>query len=398
MKKRITAATIMGALLALMMIMASAMVPGHSGVMAEPGGQGVVDLVLLPPHHTVNAGDTFDVTIEAQRHGQEIHGIDVFLNFDPTYLEVESITPGVALDIVLVEVFDNDAGTLGYSAGRLVPPFPGDTFDVAVVTFRAKAGTDSTPISFHHDSPRQTLAVFDGVSKLDETIGATVTITDVASPRYALTVTVDPAESGTVSLIPEQPVDGYEAGTEVTLTTEPAAGWEFDRWRGDVAGTDPTITLTMDADNSVTAHFTEEVVPDVVPPEVGSVSPEDDASDMTVGTSISVTFSKAMDKAAVEGAFTSKPEIPGTFIWVDHTLTFDPEADLARGTTYTISISTAAKDLAGNGLTAPYTWSFTTEPEQQGSLWWIWLIIGILILAVLISFLGLRKKQGMIPE
>jgi hypothetical protein len=41
-------------------------------------------------------------------------------------------------------------------------------------------------------------------------------------------------------------------------------------------------------------------------------------------------------------------------------LLFKPDADLAPGTQYTASISTAAKDLQGNALANPVTWSYTT--------------------------------------
>ena len=41
-------------------------------------------------------------------------------------------------------------------------------------------------------------------------------------------------------------------------------------------------------------------------------------------------------------------------------LIFKPDADLAPGTQYTASVSTAAKDLQGNALANPVTWSYTT--------------------------------------
>ncbi|MCL0097952.1 cohesin domain-containing protein, partial [Dehalococcoidia bacterium] len=263
MKGSITTTRVVGTLLVLTMILALVVAPGRSPVTAEAGGGAVVDLVLLPQTQTVNVGDEFDITIEARCHGQKIHGVDVFLDFDPTYLEVVSITCGDTLDVPLLSDWDNAAGTVDYSAGKLLPPFPDHTFDVAVVTLRAKAATDSTSISFHHVSPRQTLAVFEGESVLRETIGATVTITAVVvPPRYTLTVTVDPEGSGTVSLSPEpDPVDGkYAAQTEVTLTAEPAAGYTFSHWSGHATGTDPVTTVTMDADKTVTAHFTAVVV------------------------------------------------------------------------------------------------------------------------------------------
>jgi hypothetical protein len=45
---------------------------------------------------------------------------------------------------------------------------------------------------------------------------------------------------------------------------------------------------------------------------------------------------------------------------VGNTLTFTPTEDLAASTTYTATITTGAKDLAGNALASDYVWTFTT--------------------------------------
>ena len=75
---------------------------------------------------------------------------------------------------------------------------------------------------------------------------------------YEMTSAVDPEEGGTVTLDPAQ--DTYAEEMPVTLTAEPATGYEFVEWTGDVGDEDATsseITLTMDAAKSVTATFAE---------------------------------------------------------------------------------------------------------------------------------------------
>jgi hypothetical protein len=52
--------------------------------------------------------------------------------------------------------------------------------------------------------------------------------------------------------------------------------------------------------------------------------------------------------------------LPGTVTYSGTTATFTPTANLAAGTTYTATITTAAKDVAGNALANNYVWSFTT--------------------------------------
>ena len=77
-------------------------------------------------------------------------------------------------------------------------------------------------------------------------------------------------------------------------------------------------------------------------------------------------FNKAMDKPSAEAAFSLKrtsdgAPVSGSFGWYGPgALIFKPDADLAPGTQYTASVSTAAKDLAGNPLANPVTWSYTT--------------------------------------
>src|SRR5437016_3623460 len=52
--------------------------------------------------------------------------------------------------------------------------------------------------------------------------------------------------------------------------------------------------------------------------------------------------------------------VAGTVSYSGVTATFTPAANLAPLTTYTATISTGAKDLAGNALASDMSWSFTT--------------------------------------
>ena len=68
---------------------------------------------------------------------------------------------------------------------------------------------------------------------------------------YTLTTWVSPSGAGSIS-----PSGGeYESGEQVTLTASPASGYTFDHWSGSASGTTSTITITMDSDKSLTAHF-----------------------------------------------------------------------------------------------------------------------------------------------
>ncbi|AUC14452.1 hypothetical protein BTO06_04520 [Tenacibaculum sp. SZ-18] len=70
-------------------------------------------------------------------------------------------------------------------------------------------------------------------------------------PRY-LTIN---AVNGTVSTNPNFTNGIYNDGTSIELTATPASGYQFDGWSGDVTGTTNPLTITMDADKTVTAMF-----------------------------------------------------------------------------------------------------------------------------------------------
>lgn len=47
----------------------------------------------------------------------------------------------------------------------------------------------------------------------------------------------------------------FEPGASVTLTAVPEEGWSFVGWSGDQTGSNPVLSLTMNADQNLTAHF-----------------------------------------------------------------------------------------------------------------------------------------------
>src|SRR4030095_14093154 len=79
---------------------------------------------------------------------------------------------------------------------------------------------------------------------------------------------------------------------------------------------------------------------------------------------IAGTFSEPMDASTISTAtFTLKQgttPVAGTVNYSVLTATFTPAENLAPLTTYTATISTGAKDLAGNALTTDMSWIFTT--------------------------------------
>lgn len=101
-------------------------------------------------------------------------------------------------------------------------------------------------------------------------------------------------------------------------------------------------------------------------PQVVSTSPTDAASDVLLNQTIDATFNKEMDSLTITNAsFTimqGTSTITGVVGYNGLTAKFSPSVSLTPSTTYTATISTESKDIAGNSLIADYIWNFTTAP------------------------------------
>lgn len=100
-------------------------------------------------------------------------------------------------------------------------------------------------------------------------------------------------------------------------------------------------------------------------PTVTATVPADAATGVALNTSISATFSKAMDPATLTAStFTvtqGSTAVSGdvAFDEASRTATFVPAAALGNGLVYTVSLSTGATDSGGLALAASHTWTFT---------------------------------------
>lgn len=100
-------------------------------------------------------------------------------------------------------------------------------------------------------------------------------------------------------------------------------------------------------------------------PSVISVSPASASVGVALNRSLEVIFNEGMDanSLTLPGTVTlsaNGTNIPGTVTPVGSALKFTPSTTLAANTTFTATVSTAAKDPVGNPLAAPFSWVFTT--------------------------------------
>src|SRR5450759_2321249 len=156
---------------------------------------------------------------------------------------------------------------------------------------------------------------------------------------------------------------GY-AGATATATFTPSSVL--------AAGTEYTATITtgaIDIDGTPLAKdyiwsFTTGGTLDLTKPTVTLTDPANSAIGVTLNKLIVITFSKPMDQATINSlTYTLKQgstSVPGTVTYTGTTATFTPASNLEYSKIYTGTITTGAKDLAGNALAGNNTFSFTT--------------------------------------
>ncbi len=103
---------------------------------------------------------------------------------------------------------------------------------------------------------------------------------------------------------------------------------------------------------------------DTVPPTVTSETPAPGATGVHWPTTVTATFSKSVKSSTISFTLTGNAgaSVASTVSYNDttHTATLTPSSNLAAGVTYTATVS-GATDQSGNVMTAPFTWSFTTQ-------------------------------------
>jgi hypothetical protein len=160
------------------------------------------------------------------------------------------------------------------------------------------------------------------------------------------------------------PVSGTVSYAGVTATFNPSSAL--------VPNTVYTATITGGAEdlagNALASNrvwsFTTGAAPDTTAPTVSFTVPANGSSGVLLGRNLSATFSEAMNPLTITTlTFTLRRgviPISGIVTYAGLTATFHPLNALAPNTAYTATITTGARDLAGNAIASNRVWSFTT--------------------------------------
>lgn len=212
-----------------------------------------------------------------------------------------------------------------------------------------------------------------------DTLAPTVTSTDPNSNASGVPINqkvnatfsegIDPTTLTTASFKLAGPGATLVAGTVTyvgqTATFSPAAALA-----NSTAYTGTVTTAVKDlAGNPLAANyswtFTTGAAADTTAPTVTATAPLAGATNVPFNQKVTVAFSEGMDPLSLTNLTfllqgPGVTPIAGTVTYVGLTATFPPNANLPASTTFTGTVTTAAKDLAGNPLAANYTWTFTT--------------------------------------
>jgi len=116
--------------------------------------------------------------------------------------------------------------------------------------------------------------------------------------------------------------------------------------------------------------FTTRTTKDTSPPNIVAVNVAAGATCVPLEQKIQVTFDEQMDSLTINPGTFFIAGVAGTVTYdvASQNATFTPSANLAASTTFTIMVTTGAKDMGGVPLAAPFSQTFTTGPCQGGGV------------------------------
>ena len=213
--------------------------------------------------------------------------------------------------------------------------------------------------------------------KKDDNTGVRPTVTSTSPISEATSVAINSkiSASFSVSMDPSMitnftlqqgtaNVSGVTEYTGTTATFTPGANL--------TSNTVYTATITSGAkDLSGTSivkdyiwSFTTSAIVDLTLPAVTLTDPANNATGVALNHLIVTTFSQPMDQSTINTlTYTLKQgstSVSGAVTYTGTTATFTPASNLSSNQIYTATITTGAKDMAGNALASNRTFSFTT--------------------------------------
>ncbi|MDQ5869259.1 MAG: Ig-like domain-containing protein [Thermoproteota archaeon] len=223
--------------------------------------------------------------------------------------------------------------------------------------FGSASTSDTKPPTVVSTTPTNGARGVPITSKIMATFSEPILSSSITSSTFTLKISGSTSYvTGTRSLSSS---DGYKTAIfALSSNLKPSTTYVATLTRGvrDQAGNAMTIPKTW--------WFT--TASDTTPPTVIGTSPASGATGVLVTSSITATFSEPVQSWSSTTIFTVKngagTSFPGTLaLSTDHkTVTFTHSSSFASSTSYTVTVTTGVKDIAGNAMASAKSWSFTT--------------------------------------
>lgn len=166
--------------------------------------------------------------------------------------------------------FNNTSGDTSGSGTAFTPPYTLNITPTGQVKGVVMAGAGATLIS-------------------PSSCGSNDTSTPAPVTTFTLSITASPAAGGTVT-----GAGTYDSASVKTVTATPTSGYVFTGWSGDAAGTDTSISITMNSNKYVSANF-----------EAQNPGDTTGTGDSTLTTRIEDDATTAQGLCSYEGAISS---------------------------------------------------------------------------------------------
>lgn len=183
-------------------------------LLASPASALVVDIydVTTPAPTIVNG--LVDVVVVVDAHTQPVDTVEAHIDFDPTLVEVVSITQGTDFPVVVQDTFDNTTGHIDYAATAL-SSFKLHIIQLATIRFRGLAA-GTTALAFQHTIPRKTAAFRSGIDVTNLMVDGEVIVAPLPTPTATATTTPSPTQTSTpLPCCGDCNGDGYVSDSEM---------------------------------------------------------------------------------------------------------------------------------------------------------------------------------------
>lgn len=168
------------------------------------------------------------------------------------------------------------------------------------------------------------------------------------------------------------PVLGTVTYTDNTATFEPAS---FLATNTEYTGTITTGSKDPEGNALIENYvwsFTTGAIASIDQPVVVATAPTNGETAVVLNRILTAEFNKVMDPLTITAStFTltkAGTAVNGTISYNGMTATFLPTANLTASTVYIATVTTGAKDVAGNPMASNYSWTFTTGSTLDTNL------------------------------